>query len=165
MKDINETNSTAKNMPTWILLQNQIKAINKLSSAILLTALFIKTFVENEQLSSEAQMEVDKPVHTWAESTLVNPSAVVCECSEENHTSLQQYSEWGKTGKQTSFKAICTNNPLVSLGGQRERAPFSVCLLTAELCSGFPLTHSQFAPSTAASRKCLPQIVALERGW
>lgn len=56
-----------------------------------------------------------------------------------------------KRGKETSFKPICTSDPLVSPEGQRKRKPFSVCLLTVELPSGFPPTHSQFAPSIAAT--------------
>lgn len=104
-------------------------------------------------------MEVSNPVHAWVESVLVNPPAEIC---EENFSNTQSEE---KTGKQTSFKTVCTNDPLVSLWGQRKRAPFSVCLLTVEFPSGFSPTHSLFAPSTAASRKCLPQMVALERGW
>lgn len=51
--------------------------------------------------------------------------AEVCECSGGSHTSLYPHPQWGKRGKHISFKPICTNDPLLSLEGQRKKAPFS----------------------------------------
>lgn len=61
-------------------------------------------------------------------------------------------------------------DPLLSWGaggwgteGKKEKATFSL-FIDSIASSIFPPTHSQFASSTAASHKSLPQMVALERG-